>query len=346
MNSASGQGRPRVSIIVPAYNAADYLAATIDDLLGQTLTDTEIVIVDDGSADATAEIAHRAARANPRVRVVRLAENGGVALARQRAVYESRGEFLWFVDADDERAADALEKLVAAAEASGADVVICSAEYVYDAGRTRPIPAPRLAAPVSGAAAFTLLLDGAITGHLWNKLFRREQALRITYPAARVHSDLAMVAQLLAGARVVAAIPDPLYFYRLRSGSIIRSGARRAESLLLVEQTVERAATSLDPGLPGSAEYRYFVLRYIVLSGVKDALTGPYTADQSAALIRTLRARLTWGSILLAAERRDWKRVALALSAKLSLRAHRALLGAASERLTSPGPRTHVGVEP
>ncbi|MCU1444484.1 glycosyltransferase [Cryobacterium sp.] len=346
MSGTSGQRHPRVSIIVPAYNAAGFLAASIDELLGQTLTDIEIVVVDDGSADATAEVAHRAAQAHPRVRFVRLAENGGVALARERAVHESRGEFLWFVDADDERAPDALEKLVAAAEATGADVVICSAEYVYDAGRTRPIPAPRLAAPVSGADAFHLLLDGAITGHLWNKLFRREHALRITYPPARVHSDLAMVAQLLAGAEVVAAIPDMLYSYRLRSGSIIRSGTRRAESLLLVEHRVEQAALSLDPALPGSADYRYFVLRYIVLSGVKDALTGPYDADQTAALVRRLRARLTWGAILLTARRRDWKRLALALSAKLSLRAHRALLGAASERLISPGQGARVGVKP
>jgi glycosyltransferase involved in cell wall biosynthesis len=218
MSPVSGQGQPRVSVIVPAYNAADFLEATIDDLLNQTLTDIEIVVVDDGSADATAEVAHRAAQAHPRLRFVRLAENGGVALARKRAVQESRGEFLWFVDADDERAPDALEKMVGAAEASGADVVICSAEYVYDAGRTRPIPAPRLAAPVSGADAFTLLLNGVLTGHLWNKLFRREPALGITYPPARVHSDLAMVAQLLAGAETVTAIPDTLYSYRLRSG--------------------------------------------------------------------------------------------------------------------------------
>jgi hypothetical protein len=346
MSDTAGRTHPRVSIIVPAYNAADFLAATIDDLLAQTLTDTEIVVVDDGSTDATAEVAQRAAQAHPRVRFVRLAENGGVALARKRAVQESRGEYLWFVDADDARAPDALEKLVAAAEATGADVVICSAEYVYDAGRTRPLPAPRLSAPVSGADAFRLLLDGAITGHLWNKLFRREHARRISYPPARVHSDLAMVAQLIAGAQTVAAIPDTLYSYRLRSGSIIRSGARRAESLLLVEETVRRAAAALDPGLPGSADYRYFVLRFIVLSGVKDALTGPYDAQQSAELVRRLRARLTWGTILLAARRRDGKRLALAVSAKLSLPAHRALLGAAAERLRVPTRTDVVGVKP
>jgi glycosyltransferase involved in cell wall biosynthesis len=346
VSGTAGKAHPRVSIIVPAYNAAEFLGATIDDLLGQTLADTEIVVVDDGSADATAEVASRAAQAHPRVRFVRLAENGGVARARERAVHESRGEFLWFVDADDERAPDALEKLVAAADATGADVVICSAEYRYDAGRTRPMPAPRLSAPVTGATAFRLLLAGTVTGHLWNKLFRREHALRIDYTPARVHSDLAMVAQLLAGAGTVASIPDPLYSYRLRGGSIIRSATRRAESLLLVEDAVQRAAASLDPGLPGSADYRYFVLRYIVLSGVKDALTGPYDAEQSADLVRRLRARLPWGAILLTVKRRDGKRLALAVSAKLSLRAHRALLGAASERLAVSDRAAPVGVQP
>lgn len=331
---AAGE-RPLVSILVPAYNAADYLENAIETLLGQTLTSTEIVVVDDGSTDATGEIAARAARRDPRVRVFRQPGNGGVARARERAVAESRGVYLWFVDADDARAEDALDRLVGAARATEADVVVCSAEYVYDGVRSRRIPAPPLPEPVSGRQAFRLLLEGGITGHLWNKLFRRELALGIDFPPARVHSDLAMVAQLLAAAQRVTSIPDVLYSYLVRSGSIVRSGSRRAESLVIVEDVVARAARALDPRILHSPEYRYFQLRYIVLSGLKDALSSGYSPGERKALVAALRSRLPWGAILLAARRRDGKRLSLAISAKTSLRLHRLLLAVAAEHLST-----------
>ncbi|TFB93895.1 glycosyltransferase family 2 protein [Cryobacterium luteum] len=335
MTGAHAAGRPMVTVIVPAYNAAEFLAGAIDRLLQQTLATSvgavEIVVVDDGSTDATATIGARAAAAHASVRYFRLEQNGGVARARARAVAESRGEFLWFVDCDDDWALSALEKLVAAARSTHADVVVCGAEYVYP-GQRRPLAAPRLSVPISGAAAFNLLLDGELTGHLWNKLFRRSLAGEIEFTPARVHSDLAMVAQLLAAADRVAFIDDVLYSYVVRGGSIIRSGSRRAESLLLVEQAVTTAAITLDTRIIGSNSYGYFRLRYVLLSGLKDALTGPYDAEERAEIVAELRSRLTWRLVLLAAARRDWKRLALAGTAKLSVPLHRRLLRLAAEQ--------------
>ncbi|TFD66755.1 glycosyltransferase family 2 protein [Cryobacterium ruanii] len=325
MNGAHAAGRPVVSVIVPAYNAAEFLEGAIERLLGQTLADIEIIVVDDGSTDATATIGARAAAAHASVHYFRLEQNGGVARARARAVSESRGEFLWFVDCDDKWSDAALEKLVAAARSTGADVVVCGAEYVHP-GQRRPLPAPTLADPITGAEAFSLLLDGELTGHLWNKLFRRSLAGEIEFTPARVHSDLAMVAQLLAAADRVASISEVLYSYVVRGGSIIRSGSRRAESLLLVEQAVTSAAITLDTRIIGSNSYGYFRLRYVLLSGLKDALTGPYDAEERDEIVAELRSRLTWRLVLLAARRRDWKRLALAGTAKLSVPLHRRLL--------------------
>ena len=322
--------RPVVSVIVPAYNAAEFLGGAIDRLLGQTLPEIEIIVVDDGSTDATATIGARAAAAHAGVHFFRLEQNGGVARARARAVAESRGDFLWFVDCDDDWALSALEKLVAAARSTSADVVVCGAEYVYP-GQRRPLAAPLLTNPITGAEAFSLLLDGEITGHLWNKLFRRSLAGEIEFTPARVHSDLAMVAQLIAAADRVAFIDDVLYFYVVRGGSIIRSGSRRAESLLLVEQAVTNASITLDTRIIGSNSYGYFRLRYVLLSGLKDALTGPYDAEERDEIVAELRSRLTWRLVLLAARRRDWKRLALAGTAKLSVPLHRRLLHLAAE---------------
>ncbi|WP_104198760.1 glycosyltransferase family 2 protein [Cryobacterium sp. Y29] len=331
MTGAHAAGSPVVSIIVPAYNAAEFLESAIERLLGQTLDDFEIIVVDDGSTDTTATIGARAAAANANVHYFREEHNGGVARARARAVAESRGEFLWFVDCDDEWADSALEKLMAAARSTGADVIVCGASYVYP-GRRRPLVVPLLNNPITGAEAFVLLLDGELTGHLWNKLFRRSLTREIEFTPTRVHSDLAMVAQLLAAADRVAFISDSLYSYVVRGGSIIRSGLRRAESLLLVEQAVTNAAITLDTRIIRSNSYGYFRLRYVLLSGLKDALTGPYDADERAEIVSELRSRLTWRLILLAARRRDWRRLVLAGTAKLSVPLHRRVLRLTAER--------------
>ncbi len=336
MTGVSGEASPAVSVIVPAYNAAGLLEATITDLLRQTLPDIEIVVVDDGSTDATAEVAAELAAAHPQVRSFSLPENRGVAAAREHGVRQSLGEFIWFIDADDRPEPEALDRLVAAARRDNADVVLCSARIVTTKGGFRPVIAPRLRTPVTGRQAFRMLLTGDISGHLWNKLVRREVAEVIDFPLARVHSDLAMSAQLLAGASRVTSIPDVLYSYVLRGGSIIHSGQSRADSLALIDQTVRSAAAALDPRILETPEYRYFRLRYITLSGLKDAAAGPYDERERRERVARLRPQLTWTPLLLALRKGDWRRFTLGASAKISWPLYRRLLGLAAARAGSP----------
>src|SRR6266511_579437 len=86
---------PEVSVVIPAYNAERFLQGTLDSVLAQTFGDFEVLVIDDGSKDRTAEIA---VRAGDRVRCVRQA-NGGVSRARNRGIREARGEFVALLDA-------------------------------------------------------------------------------------------------------------------------------------------------------------------------------------------------------------------------------------------------------
>ncbi len=90
---------PKASIIVPAHNAAATLLATLDCLLNQTYRDFEVILIDDGSTDATRRIAE-AYCADPRMRVVRQAK-GGAASARNSGLAVARGQYVGFCDADD-----------------------------------------------------------------------------------------------------------------------------------------------------------------------------------------------------------------------------------------------------
>ncbi|WP_336033493.1 glycosyltransferase family 2 protein [Geodermatophilus sp. FMUSA9-8] len=320
--------RPLVSVVLPVHDDAAHLPAAVERVLGQRGVDLELVVVDDGSSDASGALAEEAAAADPRVRALRMPVNGGVARARRRGVEAARGEWVWFVDSDDGWPDDAAARLLSAATGD-VDVVVGGAAVTFASGRAPVLrPAPE-GPPVPGREAFGRLLTGPVTGHLWNKLFRRELLTGIEFTPARVQSDLAMTAQALAAARTVAWLPEVVYEYRMRSGSVITSRSRRAESLELIAAAVEGAARSLGPPVADGDEYRYFVTRYLTLSGLKDAVQAAYEPEDRDRLVRTLRGRLGPRELALLARRRDARRLALAVAARTSLPVYRRLLAAA-----------------
>ena len=111
---------PLVSVIIAAYNAERYIRTTCLSVLNQTYSTIEIIVIDDGSTDRTAEIVQALADADPRIRLVRQA-NRGTAAARNRAIAEARGEFIAPVDADDLWHPTKLERQVRRLQACGPD---------------------------------------------------------------------------------------------------------------------------------------------------------------------------------------------------------------------------------
>ena len=99
-DQAAGNGAVSVSVILPTYNRATLLSRSIGSVLVQTFEDLELIVVDDGSRDDTADVVK--AIGDPRVRYVPLGRNRGLSAARNAGLAESRGEFLAFQDSDDE----------------------------------------------------------------------------------------------------------------------------------------------------------------------------------------------------------------------------------------------------
>lgn len=128
---------PRVSFIVPAYNAAETLPATLESLAAQTVADWEAVIVDDGSKDRTSAIAGAAAASDPRLRLVRQA-NGGASAARNRGIAEARGDYIAFLDSDDWITADFLETMLPLAD-DGRAIAYCAYRRILPSGRVSPV---------------------------------------------------------------------------------------------------------------------------------------------------------------------------------------------------------------
>ena len=114
---------PLVSIIIPVYNAAPYLAACLESVRRQRYENIEILLINDGSSDSSPHICEMYARVDPRIRVVDK-PNGGVSSSRNLAMEQARGEYLQFVDSDDWIDRNASRLLVERALESEADLVI------------------------------------------------------------------------------------------------------------------------------------------------------------------------------------------------------------------------------
>lgn len=120
---------PKVSVIVPVYNAEKYLQECVDSILRQTLTDLELILVDDGSTDSSPAICDRYAEQDARVQVIHK-PNGRAASARNAGLRAASGEYVAFVDSDDWISPEMYEKMLE----TGADVTLC--DYVRFQGKT------------------------------------------------------------------------------------------------------------------------------------------------------------------------------------------------------------------
>jgi glycosyltransferase involved in cell wall biosynthesis len=112
---------PKISVIIPAYNRAGAIRLSAESVLRQTVSDLEVIVVDDASSDGTPEAAE--AIGDPRLRVIRLAENRGPSGARNAGMEAARGEWIAFQDSDDEWLPSKLERQFAAMERLGPDTI-------------------------------------------------------------------------------------------------------------------------------------------------------------------------------------------------------------------------------
>lgn len=316
----------RVSVVIAVHDGAQRIGGVVARLKRQTTAAHEIVLVDDGSTDSTADLIRALAADDERVVAVLLPENRGVLRAREAGVAAASGDSVWFIDDDDDFPPTAIGDLTAALSPE-VDVVVAGARYVDVAGDViRTLAPPAWPGPVDAPTALAALLDGTVTGHLWNKLFRTEVLRRMPFTEARVHSDQGMVAAALSRSRLVIAAPAVVYDYHPRGGSIIGSGRPRTASLLAVDAAVREALDVAAPALVDRAAHRYYRTRFIWLSAAKDALQADYEPRRRAELLATARRQLgprAWPAL---ASRRDLRRLVLAATAWASPRLHRRIL--------------------
>jgi succinoglycan biosynthesis protein ExoO len=234
-----------VSVVIPAYNAADFLQEAISSLQAQSLRDWEAIIVDDASTDDTLAIAKRLATIDERVRVITLPRNAGPGIARNAGIAMARGEWIGVLDADDVYLPERLERLVSAASRLRADV-IADNQWLRDPthGRITRSGLPRSRAERK-LDLLTIYLescgaDGFDYGNL-KPLVKREfiERTQVSYRHFRCAEDFAFLAELLAAGAQAWLIHQPYYIYTLSLSEIDGRKSARSRTWLDLEEVGE-----------------------------------------------------------------------------------------------------------
>lgn len=212
---------PKVSVILPCYNAEKYLRQCVDSILNQTMEDLELICVDDGSSDSTLEILRSYQDADPRVRLL-TQENAGAGAARNNGLRQARGEYLSFLDADDFFEPEMLWEAVNAAEQYKADYVVFGSDrYHMDTGAFVEVPWTTRRSDIPPYMPFTYreLTDNvflSFVGWAWDKLYRRSfvEHNNLWFQEQRTTNDMLFVFSALVTAKRIAVVDKVLAHQR------------------------------------------------------------------------------------------------------------------------------------
>jgi teichuronic acid biosynthesis glycosyltransferase TuaG len=244
---------PTVSVIMPAHNAARFLDEAIGSVAAQTFTDWEMIVVDDDSADSTRAIVERWAASDRRIRLVRQSPQQGAAAARNRALAETRGRYVAFLDSDDLWRPEKLEAQVAFMRETGAVFSFAGYSVIDERGRPmgRAVRAPE-------RVDYRFLLRNTIIGCL-TVMLDRSRLGPLRMPSHRQHEDLSLWYELLKRGVVAMGIPRDLALYRVVRGSASRNKLRSALDMWRVYRDQERL--SLPSAVLCYAQYAWNAFR-------------------------------------------------------------------------------------
>lgn len=226
-----GAADPKVSVIIPVYNVADYIRPCIDSILAQSFQDLEIICINDGSSDDSLSILEEYAARDPRFTVISQ-RNSGPSKARNQGFAVCRGEYIYCIDSDDLLAPEALEELMAHSEAERLDLLYFGAESLFESEEMKK---------KHGNFQNHYLrkkTDGTVSGDEMMEIFLRDNNFLVSTPLTLirrefleesgvlflegiVHEDELFAALLLSRAERVAVTDRNYYLRRIRPSSIM-----------------------------------------------------------------------------------------------------------------------------
>lgn len=238
--------KPKISVIIPVYNAEPYLKEAMDSLLNQTLSDFELICVNDGSKDNSLKMLQDYAKNDSRFKIIDQ-ENAGCGASRNRALKEACGEYIYFFDPDDVISEDAFEKLYKNAVSNNSDLVIFKiarfkegydVDYSYAGFDLDNVfknkNFNKFSFNYKDVKKYVLNKSFAP----WTKLYKKEfldKYYNIRFPINLAYDDTPFHIQSMLMAKRISFIPEFFYFYRFNPNSIINTASNGMDIFQIVD---------------------------------------------------------------------------------------------------------------
>lgn len=252
---------PAVSVIVPVYNAGRHLPRCVQSIQSQTMRDLEIILVDDGSTDGSAQLCEELASADSRIRVFHK-KNGGVSSARNFGIEKAKGEYLLFVDADDFIHPDMLSILFNGAQSVGAGIAACKNMRVREEegldAASKDTEGSFKTFSCTGIEALGFALLGTdISGSMCDKLISRELLGDVRFREGILYEDALLASRLFPKCDNVFVTTRRMYYYSKCSGSATMKPYDESayDVVRIYEEIFKRVSTDY-PEIEPQAEFR------------------------------------------------------------------------------------------
>ena len=247
--------KPQCSIIMPCYKAKDYIAKSIQSIQQQTLSDWELIIIDDASMDDTVDyINEQFVKLDSRIRLIALENNSGAAVARNKAIESARGQYIAFLDSDDLWVPSKLEKQICFMKKNGYALTFTAYDKADVKGNVLGcVGVPEqvnyrelLKTNVIGCS--TAIYDVSVLGKIYMPLIRKRQ-------------DFGLWLRILKKVDYAMGINEPLTIYTVRKGSVSANKKEAAKYTWRLYRDVEKL-----PLLPCLYYFAHYAIRGVLRS--------------------------------------------------------------------------------
>lgn len=232
----------KVTIIIPVYNVEKYLSRCLNNVINQTYSNIEIILVNDGATDNSQEICEEYKRKDNRIKLL-LKENGGLSDARNYGIPYATGDYIAFIDSDDMIHTSYIEYLLDLVEKYDGDISICGYKSFYNSDDNIVVNDKKDSIEIfnSNDALEQLLYNKKIQCSAWGKLYKKELLKEIRYPVGKLFEDIGTTYKLFYKAKNIILGKKRLYYYFIRNDSIshMSFNSRNMDSLVLSMEMCE-----------------------------------------------------------------------------------------------------------
>lgn len=221
------QDRVIISVIVPVYNAIQWLDECVQSVLNQTFEKYELILVDDESTDGSGELCDRYAQQYEKIKVIHKKNGFGAGEARNAGLKVAEGEFVVFLDSDDCQKPQMLEKLYQAQQGADYDLVMAGYQFLEDKNHLGPefgLDDCEVLGRENVLDYFIRYYPDGLVGYPWNKLYRRSiiETYDISFPKMRRLEDGIFNVEYFQHVEKLCVMKEPLIYYRVNSQVTLR----------------------------------------------------------------------------------------------------------------------------